>query len=144
MPLGEYLRGEGLSPAAVSMIGHTYNGNGIERTSALAIFRDATRARVGMQAWKQRRDAGEELPPLQQIDGGIQRIPDAMGERLGDLVRLNQAAAIVEQSGTSVEVTCIDGSRYRAGRLVCAIPLPAHAQYRIPAGPVGRQTQRPS
>jgi monoamine oxidase len=125
VPLGEYLRGEGLSPAAVKMIGHTYNGNGIERTSALAIFRDATRARVGMQAWKQRREAGEELPPLQQIEGGIQRIPDAMGEKLGDIVRLNQAAAIVEQSGSSVEVTCIDGSRYQAGRLVCAIPLQA-------------------
>jgi monoamine oxidase len=125
VPLGEYLRQQGVSPAAVSMIGHTYNGNGIERTSALAIFRDATRARVGMQAWKQRRDAGEDLPPLQQIDGGIQRIPDAMGEKLGDVVRLNQAAAIVEQSGTSVEVACIDGSRYRADRLVCAVPLPA-------------------
>jgi len=125
VPLGEYLRQQGLSPAAVGMIGHTYNGNGIERTSALAIFRDATRARVGMQAWKQRRDAGEEIPPLQQIDGGIQRIPDAMGERLGDIVRLKQAAAVVEQGKSSVVVTCIDGSRYQAARLVCAIPLQA-------------------
>ncbi len=125
VPLGEYLRSQDVSSAAVEMIGHTYNGNDIERTSALAMFRDATRARLGMDAWRQRRDAGEDIAPLRQIEGGIQRLPDSMAAQLQQEVRVNQPAALVEQTGNEVVVTCLDGSRYRASRLVCAVPLPA-------------------
>ena len=125
VPIGSYLRSRGVSPAAVELIGHTYNGNDVERTSALGLFRDATRTRAGREAWQQRRERGEDVPLLQQIDGGMQRLPEAMAARLEREVRLNQPAVLVEQDPRGVRVTCRDGSRYRAGRLVCALPLPA-------------------
>ena len=125
VPIGSYLQSRGVSPAAVELIGHTYNGNGMERTSALGLFRDATRTRAGREAWQQRRDRGEDIPLLQQIDGGMQRLPDGMAARLKNEVRLNQPATLVEQDRTGVRVTCRDGTRYQASRLVCALPLPA-------------------
>ena len=125
VPIGSYLRDQGVSPAAVEMIGHTYNGNDVERSSALALFRDAARAQAGRVAWQRRRELGEDIPPLQQIEGGMQRLPDGMAAKLQGEVRFRQAAALVEQERDGVTVTCIDGRRYKADRLICALPLPA-------------------
>ncbi len=132
IPIGDYLRKNGVSPAAIDLIGHTYNGNAVERTSALAMFRDNARTRAGITAWKQRTAAGEKIAPLRQIAGGNQRLPEAMAATLEQAPRLQQAAVRVEQDTKTVEVTCLDGSRYRAARLICALPLTAlrHIDFR--------------
>ncbi len=132
VPIANFFRQSGVSRAAIYLIGHTYNGNAVERTSALAMFRDNARTRAGIAAWKQRTAAGEKIAPLRQIAGGNQRLPEAMAAALKRAPRLRQAAARVDRDAKGVEVTCLDGSRYRAGKLVCALPLTAlrHVDFR--------------
>ena len=123
VPFGEYLGQQGVSPEAIRLIGHTYNGNGMNRTSALAMFRDATRTRFGIQSFMAMKQAGMDVSPLSQVKGGNQRLPDAMAAALQKEVRFHKSAAQVHQDKSGVEVTCMDGSRYRGDFLVVAIPL---------------------
>jgi monoamine oxidase len=128
VPIGEYLSGRGMSPAAIDLIGHTYNGNGVSRTSALAMFRDNARTRFGIRAFMARREAGDDIAALRQVAGGNQRLPEAMAAALENPVRYGQAAASVTQQAAGVTVTCLDGTRYQADFLVCALPLTALAR----------------
>jgi monoamine oxidase len=123
VPIGAYLGNKGVSDEAIRLYGHTYNGIGMNRTSALALFRDATRTRFGIEAFMTMKAAGQKVAPLSQVGGGNQRLPEAMAASLESEVRFDKAAASIAQDNSGVEVTCMDGSRYRAAFIVCAIPL---------------------
>lgn len=123
--LGSFLRSQGISQAAIDLIAHTYNSEDIEGVSALSVFHDQSRMALAMEVWKERRENDGNLPAIMQIEGGMQRLPQAMAEEIGDGVRTARPAALVEQDDTGVTVTCRDGSRYGAERLVCAMSLPA-------------------
>lgn len=126
VPIGEFLAGKGVSPAALELLGHSYNGNSTSRSSMLALFRDDTRTHFGIDAWRQKMQAtGTNIPPLHQIKGGNQRLPEAMAAALQQEVRLGAAAARIEQQTSGVTVTCMNGERHTADLLVCALPLTA-------------------
>lgn len=125
IPLSTYLKSRGVSQAAVDLIGHTYNGPDINRTSALTVFRDSKRALAGYEAWQQRKAQGADIPSQRTVTGGMQQLPEAMAASLQGEVRLNSPAARVEQDATGVTVTCRDGSRYRSSRIISAIPIGA-------------------
>jgi monoamine oxidase len=61
------------------------------------------------------------------IVGGSQQMSIRLAAMLGDRVRTGDAVAKVAQSADSVLVTTVGGKRYRAGRLVVAMP-PGAAQ----------------
>jgi len=123
VPIGAYLRDRGVSDEAIRLFGHTYNGIGTNRTSALALFRDTTRTQFGIRAFMAMQQAGQNVAPLSQVKGGNQRLPEAMAESLKTAVRLGKAAATITHDDKRVDVTCLDGSRYRAAFLIAAIPL---------------------
>jgi monoamine oxidase len=123
IPIGLYLKQKGVSDEAIRLFGHTYNGIGMGRTSALSLFRDATRTRFGIEAFMALKAAGENVAPLSQVKGGNQRLPEAMATTLDSEVLFGKAAATISHDGSGVEVTCLDGSRYRGAFLVSAIPL---------------------
>jgi monoamine oxidase len=123
IPIGMYLKQKGISDETIRLIGHTYNGIGMNRTSALSLFRDATRTRFGIQAFMALKASGENVAPLSQVKGGNQRLPEAMAAALESEVLFGKAAATIAHDSTGVEVTCLDGSRYRAAFMVSAIPL---------------------
>jgi monoamine oxidase len=123
VPIGTFLRERGVSEETIRLFGHAYNGIGTNRTSALSLFRDATRTRFGIQAFMDMKKAGLDVAPLSQVKGGNQRLPDAMAENLESKVQFGKAAAAIAQDGKGVEVTCLDGSSHRAAFLVCATPL---------------------
>lgn len=125
VPLSGFLRANGVSQAAIDLIAHTYNGMGIDRTSALTILRDAARQKVATDAWLKQRETNPDAQRTMEIKGGMQRLPEAMAATLSNPVRLNHPAALVEQSSTGVVVTCRDGTRFKADKLVCATSLPA-------------------
>jgi monoamine oxidase len=125
VPFDSYLRSQGVSEEAIRLIGQAYNGPGMNRTSALAMFRNATRFDFGMRAFLTMQEAGIQVAPLRRIKGGNQRLPEAMAAALDHEVNFKQQAALVDQDANGVQVTCMDGSRYRADFLVSAIPLPA-------------------
>jgi monoamine oxidase len=125
IPIGEYLRRQGVSKEAIRLVGHTSNGVGMGRTSALSLFRDATRTRFGIRAFASMREAGLNVAPLSQVAGGNQRLPEAMEASLQTEIHFDKAAAAIEQDARGVGVTCTDGSRFRADFIVAAIPFPA-------------------
>ena len=125
VPFDAYLRSHGVSDEAIRLIGQAYNGPGMNRTSTLAIFRNATRFDFGMRGFMAMKEAGIEVAPLRKIKGGNQRLPEAMAAALDTEVRLKQQVALVNQDASGVEVICLDGRRYRADFLVSAIPLTA-------------------
>lgn len=125
VPIAAFLQDRGVSEEAIRLFGQAYNGIGMGRTSALQLFRDATRTQFGIDAFMRMKAAGQNVAPLSQVKGGIQRLPDAMAGSLKSEVRFGKAAAAIEHGPTGVEVTCIDGSRYRGDLLVLAIPLTA-------------------
>ena len=123
VPIGRFLRERGVSDEVIRLFGHTYNGIGMNRTSALSLFRDTTRTQFGIQAFMAMKQAGQKVAPLSQIKGGNQRLPDAMAARLKTDIRFAKAAASIFHNSKGVEVTCVDGSRYRGAFLISAIPL---------------------
>jgi monoamine oxidase len=125
VPMDSYLRSQGVSQAAIDLIAHTYNGEGIGRTSALPIFRDTSRQKMATDAWLKRKESDPDVLRVAEIRGGMQRLPDAMAASLDGEVHLSHPAALVEQDASGVTVTCRDGSRFRADKLVCAMSLPA-------------------
>lgn len=125
VPMDAYLRSRGVSQAAIDLIAHTYNGEGIGRSSALPIFRDTSRQKMATDAWLKRRETDPDVMRVAEIRGGMQRLPNAMAASLDGDVHLNHPAALVEQDASGVTVTCRDGSRFRADKLVCAMSLPA-------------------
>ena len=125
IPIAQYLANEGVSDEAIRLFGHSYNGIGMNRTSALSLFRDTTRTRFGIKAFMEMQKAGQQVAPLSQVAGGNQRLPDAMAASLRTEIRFGKAAAAIYHDGKGVEVTCNDGSRYRGDFLISAIPLTA-------------------
>ena len=125
VPLSSFLRANGVSQAAVDIIAHTYNGEGIDRTSALTILRDSSRQKVATDAWLQQRKQNPDALRVMEIQGGMQRLPEAMAATLDSEVRVRHPAALVEQDARGVTVTCRDGSRFSADKLVCAMSIPA-------------------
>jgi monoamine oxidase len=123
VPIGQVLKEQGVSDEAIRLFGHAYNGNGTNRTSALSLFRDTTRTMFGIQAYMAMKQAGQNVAPLSQVEGGNQRLPDAMAATLKTQIRFAKAAASIFHNSKGVEVTCVDGSRYRGKFLVSAIPL---------------------
>ena len=111
VPIAAFLKQQGVSDEAIRLFGVTYNGIGMGRTSALQLFRDATRTKFGIDAFMRMKAAGQDVAPLSQVKGGIQRLPEAMAASLKTEVRFGQAAAAIEHDATGVEVTCVDGSR---------------------------------
>jgi len=123
VPIAAFLQQKGVSDEAIRLFGKTYNGIGMGRTSALQLFRDNTRLQFGIKAFMKMKEAGQNVAPLSQIKGGIQRLPEAMAASLKTEIRFGKAAAAVEHNATGAEVACVDGSRYRADFLVFAVPL---------------------
>lgn len=73
------------------------------------------------------------------IDGGVQQIPDAMAQSLRREVRLSTAVTSIEVQGTSVEVTCRDGRRFRARDVIVSLPPGPLRQLRFSPGLTERQ-----
>ncbi|MGD2167926.1 MAG: FAD-dependent oxidoreductase, partial [Gammaproteobacteria bacterium] len=56
------------------------------------------------------------------VENGVQRIPDAMAEALGDTVRFDHAVVSIAQDKADVEVRCANGQVLRCEQAVCSIP----------------------
>jgi monoamine oxidase len=125
-PIADYLLEKGASPGALELIDITINANNLENASALMYLRDVQRL-----AWAMGVGAGGNRSLYQPgaggrfayIKGGTGRLPEAMAAHLGDRVRLGAPVIAVDQDPQGIEVTTLDGSRYRAAQLVCSAPL---------------------
>ncbi|MET7329720.1 flavin monoamine oxidase family protein [Nonomuraea sp. NPDC005650] len=63
-----------------------------------------------------------------RLDGGAYGVAAKLAERLGAAIRLNAPVRRIEQDDSGVVVTAEDGTAWRAGRVVVAVPPPLAAR----------------
>jgi monoamine oxidase len=113
--LATHLRARGWSAQAIRYMEVAANYSSLGEVSALDVLR-----RDGL------RKRGEQR--TLRVQGGSQRLPEAMAAALATPVRLGQAVAGIEQTRRGVEVLAADGSRHRARHVIVAVPAPVLAR----------------
>lgn len=121
---GDFLRSHGVSAEAQRLVNMCINTDDIETVSALSIFRDAIKWReVGYTDPKNFNQYGDaQYQPIFLVEGG-QQLPIAMANALPQPVLLNKDVRAIDYDGDRVEVRCLDGSVFRAPRVIVAVPM---------------------
>ena len=100
------------------------NTDDIETVSALSVFRDAIKWReVGYTDPKNFNQYGDaQYQPVYLVEGG-QQLPITMANALSRPVAFGKDVRSIDYEGDSATVTCLDGSVFRAGRIIVAVPM---------------------
>ncbi|MBU3672608.1 MAG: NAD(P)/FAD-dependent oxidoreductase [Sinobacteraceae bacterium] len=122
---GSWLMQQGISQAAVDLMSVSTDYTDMWNTSALAMLRDVARSRLGGFSGRDRSTPlyGAGNNDWLNFEGGAERLPAAMAQQLRSPVRLGKPVVRIVNEGSSAEVTCLDGTRYRADFVVCALPF---------------------
>ena len=124
IPFGEFLRSHGVSDEALRLINVCINTDDIETVSALSIFRDAIKWReVGYTDPKNFNQYGDAQYRPVYLAEGAQQLPITMAQSLSRPVEFNKDVRAIDYDVDSVTVTCLDGTQFRAGRLIVATPI---------------------
>ena len=138
--LRQLMQKEGYSEEAIALARFTMPGISIDRTSMLRMWQEEARGKLdakfgaGLEnggKGKSQHPFGEgnvrgkanELARINNIEGGCSRLPEAMAAALGDVVRLGRSVSAIEMTGQGAEITCGDGSSYKASFVVSALPF---------------------
>lgn len=119
VPFDQYLRGRGVSDAALRYLDMTLSTDGARAVSALWQLRAA---RLSPQMGS--------IDSLRTISAGMSRLPEAMRGLLRGDVLLGAPVTAIHDRGDHVDVVLRPASRsgmrrrLRAARVVCTIPLP--------------------
>jgi monoamine oxidase len=111
--------GEALSAAALRLleVNNAY-GDTLAETSLLNLF--YVQANIA--------EILKTRGPIQNVEGGNQRLPEAMAKLLKSAVQLNKQVTSVRTDAKSVEVSLANKERLRGRYLICALPMPAMAR----------------
>lgn len=125
--LYDWLRSQGVSDASIRT---SYNidpthGNTAFDVSALMMLFSASFVGVQRNLVK----PGES--PILTAEGGNQSIPEAMAAALTHEVELQREVVAIHDAGDQVEVSCADGSVYKADHVVCSLPCSVLRRIRI-------------
>lgn len=122
----EYLRGQGVSEAAIRLADIDVNAASLAQVSALSIFRDLARIKAEgyRDPTKPQYGAGGTTDRAYVV-GGSDQLPRAMAENLKSHVMLNSPVVAVEQFGKEVETRLANGERLRSRFMVMAAPFSA-------------------
>jgi monoamine oxidase len=129
---GEFLRQQGASPAAVTLLGlGAWNqwGDGVDTVSALMVLRGAALRRYARQFFR--------------IDSGNDRLPRAFARQLGERIRYEAPVARIERSPQNVRVVFQKSGKHEtmtADHVICAIPFSTlrHIEISPPLSPEKR------
>jgi monoamine oxidase len=121
----DWFAAQGASAEARRLIGASFQLSDSTGTSALSVLRDGAILKASGANWQ------GKPPPMQQVEGGNQRLPQAMAATLKTPLRTGTAVQGVRAAGTSLEVSASDGQTYRARRVILAVPLTALRRIRF-------------
>lgn len=159
--LRELMRRKGHSEAAITLAASSAPGIGIDETSMLRMWQEDTRGaidrKLGLpnETHQRNHPFGEAndhksvngLSSINNIVGGCTRLPMAMGNALGDIIRVGKRVGRIEMSDRSAMITCLDGSTFKARFVISAIPFTMLRDVEIVGkpNPIARQaiTQMP-
>jgi monoamine oxidase len=114
LSMGDFLRMRGASPAAVALLSVGYlslGGDGVETCSALATLRDLAQRGSDARTWF--------------VEGGNDRLPAALAERLGERVHHDTPVVRIEPGERAAAVLTRRGGvvrRWNANRVICTLP----------------------
>ncbi len=126
IPFGEFLRSKGVSDEALRLVNVCINTDDIETVSALSIFRDALKWReVGYTDPKNFNQYGDaQYRPVYLVKGG-QQLPITMANALPRPVEFSRDVRAIDREADSATLTCLDGTQFRARRVIVAVPMVA-------------------
>ncbi|MBV6424873.1 MAG: Flavin-dependent L-tryptophan oxidase RebO [Steroidobacteraceae bacterium] len=114
IPYGAALKAAGASDEAIRLISANMGSGDINAVSALNSVRSA--------AFFQSAGPGATLSV---IDGGSQRLPEAMAAALKSEIRLGQLVTGIDESAKQVRIDLANGSSIIARQAICTIPFSA-------------------
>ena len=122
-----YLRNLGFDDQSLSLINIALNANDLSTYSMLNVWRT-------LQLFTSDSSVG----PSGDVEGGSQRLPEAMAALLGDTVALNSPVLGVENIGNGVAITT--GTKtFHGDFCIVALPFPALSKVAINPNPTGAQ-----
>lgn len=115
VPFYDWLASRGLDHRSIDLCWSTnpYFGRTAYDISAVQYLYNAT--------WGKAVSEGSDS--VFSVLGGNQQLPAAMAAKLKNEVHLGKEVVAIRDDGTVVEVTCRDGSRYRASNVICSLPF---------------------
>lgn len=117
IPQDQYLRSIGVDEETLRLMNVTIHSGGMHRTSAMNELR---RYHVSEFNSKMTFPDGTSW---KMIEGGNSLLPRAMAESLKNEVQLDKTVVAFSQKNNTVEISCTDGTTYKANHVVCSIPL---------------------
>ena len=129
--ISNIFNGMGLDERSKQLVNQTNSyGDTLDSTSLLALYRTAASYAK----------AGDIQGGLSAIEGGNQRLPEAMAAKLKNPVLLEKFVSSIALNDTGVVVTTSDGKKYEADYVISSIPLTALRKINItPALPALQQ-----
>lgn len=113
-PIADLLKKQGFSAQAIDMMGISNNyGPTLEESSLLFLHRNNFMVNQSM------------FTPggIKTVEGGNQRLPEAMAKALKGQVLLNKVVSAISQKNNSMTVSCADGSQFEADYVLSAVPF---------------------
>ena len=110
----EFLSDAGLNESAQSVIEHALNGNSLRSYSIMNLYRS-------LFIFSQSRDMGPSL----SVQGGAQRLPEAMAASLNRRVKTAQRVTAINVKPDHVAINIENEKRYTAPYCICALPFGA-------------------
>lgn len=133
----EYMRGRGVSEAAIRLADVDLNGPSLAAISAMSIFRDMARIKVEGFRDPTRPQYGNNSNNANlsaYIVGGSDMLPRAMAASLRSKVQLRAPVVQIDQTDAEVEARLFDGTRIRSRFMVLAAPFSAVRHIRFNPG----------
>lgn len=127
--LAEWLRRQGASEAAQRIINTTLGAPGLDNVGVLRMLQEATRSKADVKAFSGgSENAGKDVYERfalasSHVVGGTSVLTDAMAKKLGTAVRTRHAVTAIDLAAERCTVRCANGTRWRAKRVIAAVPF---------------------
>ena len=125
----DLMRRNGFSEAALELASISGTSTDAHSSSVLGLYQERTRGQFELRF-------AQEAPPTENpvedvrlvgwprnLVGGTEAMTNAIAEQLPNGVQLNKQVIAIDMDDTGVDVRTMDGSRYRAKRVIAAVPF---------------------
>lgn len=110
----DFLLEAGFNGDAQNVINQALNGNSLRSYSMMNLYRT-------LQLYAQSRGMGASM----SVEGGAQRLPEAMAESLPRKVKIKQVVRSIITEGEKVTIQMKNGKSYNAAYCICTLPFSA-------------------
>lgn len=110
----DFLLAAGFNGDAQKLIGQALNGNSLQSYSMMNLYRT-------LYLYSQSRGMG----PSFSVEGGAQRLPEAMADSLPRKVKTGQMIKTIAAEADKIIIETVNGKTYRASQCICTLPFGA-------------------